>query len=103
METIISSIASVLIFISLLFSLFYSVRSRQAKEPIRKGILGGKLNISMGVMLILISIIQLLYSNESTLRIVLGAVFLLLGLFNLFAGLRNLSFYRNKEARSHMQ
>lgn len=97
MESWISGILSVLIFISLLFSIFYSVRSRQVKEPNRKGMLGGKLNISMGMMLILISCIQLLFSNESTLRIVLGAIFLLLGLFNLFAGLRNLSFYRHKE------
>ncbi|GIP17016.1 hypothetical protein J40TS1_26580 [Paenibacillus montaniterrae] len=99
MEVVIG-ITSVLIFISLLFSIFYSVRSRQAKDPVRKGLLGGKLNVSMGAMLILMSIIQLLYSNESTLRIVLGAVFLLLGLFNLFAGLRNVSYYRNKEQHS---
>lgn len=99
MEATISSIISALIFASLMFSIFYSVRSRQAKEPITKGILAGKLNISMGALLIFISAIQLLYSNESTLRIVLGAVFLLLGLFNLFAGLRNLSFYRNQEQR----
>lgn len=101
METIISSVASLLIFVSLLFSITYSVRSRREKEPIRKGILTGKLNISMGSMLIFISAIQLLYSNESTLRIILGAVFLLLGLFNMFAGLRNLSFYRNKEKHPH--
>lgn len=100
MELVLSSITSVLIFISLLFSITYSIRSRQAKEPILKGILTGKLNISMGAMLIFISIIQLIYSNESTLRIVLGAIFLLLGLFNLFAGLRSLSFYRNKEKQT---
>lgn len=52
----------------------------------------------MGMMLIFISFIQLLLSNESTLRIVLGALFLVLGLFNVFAGLRNLIFYQRKEA-----
>jgi len=100
MEKYLYAALAALIFISLLFSIFYSVRSRQIKEPIQKGILGGKLNISMGVMLILISAVQLLDSNESTLRIVLGAIFLLLGLFNLFAGLRNHSYYRNKQQQS---
>jgi len=100
MEMYIYAALAVFIFISLLFSVIYSVRSRRVKEPVQKGIIGGKLNISMGIMLILISVVQLLNSNESTLRIVLGAIFLLLGLFNLFAGLRNHSYYRNKEQQS---
>ena len=90
---------SPVIFISALFAIYFSVKSRQAKEPIKKGILGGKLNISMGIMLIFISFVQLFLSNESTLRIVLGAVFLVLGIFNLFAGMRNLSFYQRKAAQ----
>jgi len=102
MESFSFTVLAVFIFISLLFSIFYSVRSRQMKEPVKKGIIGGKLNISMGAMLVFISAVQLLNSNESTLRIILGAIFLLLGLFNLFAGLRNYSFYRNKE-QQHTQ
>ncbi|MNH47365.1 hypothetical protein D3C79_1105570 [compost metagenome] len=52
------------------------------------------MNISMGVMLIFIAFVQMFLAGESTLRIVIGAVFLVMGVFNLFAGLRNLSIYR---------
>lgn len=96
MDELIGWILSPVIFISLLCSIYFSVKSRQAKEPIRKGILSGKLNISMGIMLIFISFVQLFLSNESTLRIILGAIFLVIGAFNLFAGLRNLRFFKNK-------
>jgi len=53
------------------------------------------MNIAMGVMLILLALIQMLLFAGSTLRVIVGAVFLLLGLFNLFAGLRNHSVYRS--------
>ncbi|MCR8657957.1 YtpI family protein [Paenibacillus sp. T3-5-0-4] len=90
---------SPVIFLSVLFAIYYSIKSRQAKDPIKKGILGGKLNISMGIMLIFISFVQLFLSNESTLRIVLGAIFLVLGIFNLFAGLRNISYFQRKAVK----
>lgn len=98
-DQLIQWIFSPVIFISLLCSIYFSVKSRQAKEPIRKGILGGRLNISMGIMLIFISFVQLFLSDESTLRIVLGAIFLVLGIFNLFAGLRNVSHYQKQAAK----
>ncbi|URN92829.1 MAG: YtpI family protein [Candidatus Pristimantibacillus lignocellulolyticus] len=99
MTQLIQYFLSPVIFLSVLFAIYYSVKARQAKEPIKKGILGGKLNISMGIMLIFISFVQLFLSNESTLRIVLGAIFLVLGIFNLFAGLRNLSYFKRKAAK----
>jgi hypothetical protein len=52
-----------------------------------------KMNISMGAMLISIAIIQLFLFTGSTVRVIVGAVMLLLGLFNLFAGIRNYSLY----------
>lgn len=97
MSNLVQYVLSPGIFISLLFSIYFSVKSRQAKEPITKGLLAAKLNISMGSMLIFISAVQLFLSNESTLRIILGAIFLVLGLFNIFAGLRNQSYFRAKE------
>jgi hypothetical protein len=51
------------------------------------------MNMSMGFMLIFISLIQMFLFSGSTLRVVIGALFFLLGLFNLFAGLRNHSHY----------
>jgi hypothetical protein len=51
------------------------------------------MNISMGLMLISISVIQLFLFTGSSVRVVVGAVMLLLGLFNLFAGIRNYGIY----------
>jgi len=97
MNNLIQYVFSPGIFISVLFSIYFSVKSRQAKEPIKKGLLTAKLNISMGSMLIFISAVQLFLSNQSTMRIILGAIFLVFGLFNLFAGLRNKSYFSMKQ------
>jgi len=86
------------IILSLLFSVIYSFKMRRATDPQVRGINGSKMNISMGIMLLFISAVQLLLSNESTLRIIIGSLFLVIGVFNLFAGLRNLSFYRTRRS-----
>lgn len=78
----------ILTFASAGAALFYSVRSRRSQQPNEKGVLTAKLNISMGLMLLFIAAIQLI-SMDSWVRIIVGIVFLLLGLFNLFAGFRN--------------
>jgi hypothetical protein len=82
------------ILISLVFSVIFSYRSRRSADARMRGIYAARMNISMGVMLLIIALVQLFLSAESTLRIVIGAFFLVLGVFNLFAGLRNLSLYR---------
>jgi multisubunit Na+/H+ antiporter MnhG subunit len=88
------------IMISLVCSATYSIKSRRAKDTYQRGIFGAKMNISMGAMLVFIALVQLFLSAESTLRIVIGAIFLVLGVFNLFAGLRNLSLFRAAKAKS---
>jgi uncharacterized membrane protein HdeD (DUF308 family) len=82
------------ILISLVFSVIFSFKSRRSADARMRGIYAARMNISMGVMLLIIALVQLFLSAESTLRIVIGAFFLVLGVFNLFAGLRNLSLYR---------
>ncbi len=81
------------IMIALICSAWYSVKSRRAQDGYDRGIFRAKMNISMGCMLVFIALVQLFLSAESTLRIVIGAIFLVLGVFNLFAGLRNLSIF----------
>jgi hypothetical protein len=81
-----------LYFAVLLFSLssvYFSFRSRKAASNRMRGIYAARMNICMGIMLVLISVTQLLLFNTSYVRMGVGVVFLLLGLFNLFAGLRN--------------
>lgn len=82
------------IFFTLVLSAIFSFKSRRSADARTRGIFTARMNVSMGVMLLLIAAVQLFMSGESTLRIVIGAVFMLLGVFNLFAGLRNLSAYR---------
>jgi hypothetical protein len=91
------------ILITLVLSAVFSFQSRRSPDALARGRYGAKMNISMGAMLIFIAAVQLLLSAESTLRIVIGAVFLVLGAFNLFAGLRNLSAYRMMEQKRQSQ
>ncbi|OBR62953.1 hypothetical protein A7K91_09555 [Paenibacillus oryzae] len=96
MDYIISWVFSPLILISLGFSAFYSLKTRRSKEPGIRGLYQARTNIAMGAMLLSIAAVQLFLSGESTLRIVIGALFGVIGLFNVFAGLRNHSFYQAK-------
>jgi len=97
MDTLMQWVITPGIIISLVFSVVFSFKSRRSTDPNDRGIHASKMNISMGIMLLFISSVQLLLSNESTLRIVIGALFLLIGVFNLFAGLRNLGIYRARK------
>lgn len=81
------------ILISLVFSAIFSFKSRRSADARTRAVFSARMNISMGVMLLFIALVQLFLSGGSTLRIVIGAIFLVLGVFNLFAGFRNLSLY----------
>ncbi|MDQ8738536.1 YtpI family protein [Paenibacillus sp. LHD-38] len=81
------------ILISLVLSAVFSFKSRRSADARTKAVFAARMNISMGVMMLFIALVQLFLSGESTLRIVIGAIFLVIGVFNLFAGLRNLSLY----------
>jgi multisubunit Na+/H+ antiporter MnhG subunit len=94
------------IFASTLYSLYNSFAARRSQDPIRRGLLSARMNIGMGTMLTLFAFIQLFLfqsANEgSTIRVIIGALFLLLGLFNIFAGLRNRKIFlakANKQSR----
>ncbi|MDF2724887.1 MAG: hypothetical protein K0Q59_4562 [Paenibacillus sp.] len=83
---------------SLFGSIVFSVRYRRQISRKARGIDASRMNMCMGAMLISIAIIQLFLFTGSTVRVIIGAVMLLLGLFNLFAGMRNYSlFNRIKE------
>jgi multidrug transporter EmrE-like cation transporter len=79
--------ASIIIFLG--FSIYYSFLSRRQKDPKKRGIYAARMNIFMGVMLIMIALTQLFFFHDSTFRRIFGIVCILMGLFNLFAGIRN--------------
>ncbi|WP_339207803.1 YtpI family protein [Paenibacillus sp. FSL K6-3182] len=81
------------ILITLVLSAVFSFKSRRSTDARTRGLFTARMNISMGAMLLFIALVQLFLSGESTLRIVIGAIFLVIGVFNVFAGLRTLSAY----------
>lgn len=74
---------------SALNALRFSRGSRSATDSKQKGVQAAKMNMHLGAMLISMGIIQVFYYEGETFRLIIGSVFLLLGLFNLFAGYRN--------------
>ncbi|MCZ8513431.1 YtpI family protein [Paenibacillus filicis] len=93
MLTTTQAVFSVLIVIALLFSVYYSFRYRRESDPKLRGLYASRMNIAMGVMLIFIAVTQLFFFTDSVLRRIFGTVCLLLGLWNLFAGIRSHSHY----------
>lgn len=89
----IQKLLPVLIILSLLVSLFYSFKSRRSQDPKLRGLYASRMNIAMGIMLIIIAVSQLFFFTDSNTRRVFGVVCFLLGMFNLFAGLRNHSYF----------
>jgi len=83
----------VLFAVTLVFSVVYSFRSRRSRDGRYRGLYASRMNISMGLMLIVLALIQMLLFPGSSIRVVVGAVFILLGLYNLFAGIRNHSHF----------
>lgn len=81
------------VILTLLFSMYYSVKRRRADSHKSSGLYSARMNICMGSMLVFIALIQILLFEETTVRIIVGSVFLLLGLFNVFAGIRNHTIY----------
>jgi hypothetical protein len=76
--------------------IYHTISYRRAKDPVKRGILQARNNISMGVMLILFAVAQNFYFTDSTFRRIFATICLLIGVFNLFAGIRNyISWKRN--------
>ncbi|WP_420888798.1 YtpI family protein [Cohnella candidum] len=82
-----------LIILTSLSSVFFSVRSRRSANGRLRGLYAARMNVSMGLMLLFIALIQMTLFSGSTVRVIVGALFFLVGLFNLFAGLRNHSHF----------
>jgi len=79
-------------------SVYYVFKSRRAGEPGLRGLYGARSNISMGALVIAIACLYMLLFSGSTLKVIVVAVLILLGLFNIFAGLRNHAFYSRQDS-----
>ncbi|BBH21490.1 hypothetical protein Back11_28350 [Paenibacillus baekrokdamisoli] len=76
-----------------LLSVVFSFKSRRSTDVRARGIYGARMNICMGAMLMLISLFMMLAFSGSTVKVIIGTLLFVLGLFNLFAGFRNHSAY----------
>ncbi|MDF2670503.1 MAG: hypothetical protein K0R67_2809 [Paenibacillus sp.] len=81
------------ILLTLFGSVYNSFKYRSQTDHKLRGLHAAKMNMCMGIMMIAISFIQMLLFSGSTVRVVIGAIILLVGLFNLFAGIRNHGFF----------
>jgi len=82
-----------LIVVALAVSGYFSIRYRRSRDPRMRRLYTARMNIAMGIMLLLIAVTQLFFFTDSSLRRVFGTICVLLGLFNLFAGIRNHSLF----------
>jgi hypothetical protein len=82
------------IIVMLALSLYNSLRSRREQHPQRKGLYAARMNIFMGIMLVAIAVSQLFFFTDSLLRRSFGVICFLLGVFNLFAGIRNYGYFQ---------
>ncbi|MEC0228139.1 YtpI family protein [Paenibacillus alba] len=78
-----------LICVLLALTVFFSFRSRREQDAAKRGLFAARMNICMGFMLILIAVTQIFFFSESSFRRIFGTILVLLGVFNVFAGIRN--------------
>lgn len=83
----------VIFVLALLYSVFCSFKSHRSNEPRERGLYSARMNISLGIMLIILAVIQMLVFSGSTVRVIVGAVFMVIGCFNIFAGIRNHGYF----------
>ena len=93
MIAVIQTILTILIVFTSILTVYYSFRYRRQTDVKIRGLNSSKMNISMGAMLTLIAVSQLFFFTDSNTRRIFGTICLLLGLFNLFSGIRNLGIF----------
>lgn len=86
-------VLTVLVIVTCCLSVYFSYKSRRTTDPAQRGLYAARLNINMGLMLVVVSILLLVMFSGSSVRVVVSSLFFLLGLFNLFAGMKNQSYY----------
>lgn len=84
--------------VSLFFSVLYSIRHRRQTDPLLKGLFQARMNIAMGALLLTLAFAQLFLYEMTATRRVIGVVFFLIGVFNVFAGLRNHAYFSRRRS-----
>lgn len=82
--------------IALACTVYFSFAYRRQRDATRRGLYQSRLNISMGAAMILLSLYPLLLIPGSNTGMIVGIIFLLIGCFNLYSGIRNHGVYRSR-------
>jgi uncharacterized membrane protein len=92
----------VLLVIFVIGAAVFSLSSRRALNPQDKGLKRSVMNVMLGAMLVTLSLISMFLFRGSTVNIIVEAAFLLIGVFNIFSGLRSYSYYsRSRRQEQH--
>ncbi|UFJ41516.1 YtpI family protein [Brevibacillus humidisoli] len=89
---------------SLVGSVYYSVMARRSGiHPLQARMTLGKMNMALGVLMLLFGCNQFTYEPLTTVRLIVALVFLFVGGVNLIAGTRRYLSYRHqwKESERH--
>ncbi|HJV44954.1 MAG TPA: YtpI family protein [Bacillota bacterium] len=81
---------------ALFLTIVFGIQYRMVKHPLARKAGQALMNIFMGATLILFSINQILHSDVSVTRIIVGGLLGALGLFNLIMGIKNYRFYKSQ-------
>ncbi|WP_438349612.1 YtpI family protein [Paenibacillus sp. FA6] len=100
MISLIKVILLVLLIATCIASAYYSLRSHRSSDPIDRGLFGAITNILMGFMLIILAITFMFVFQGSTPSVIVEALFMVLGVFNLFAGIRNRKHYVQQKSKT---
>mgnify|MGYP000144449053 CR=1 FL=1 len=93
MIMIIKYLLFILLVVFVLSAAFFSTGSRRTADPLDKGQKRSIMNVMMGAMLVDLALMVMFLFNGSTLGIIVEAAFLVIGLFNIFSGMRSYSYY----------
>jgi len=90
----------ILLVVFVLGAAYFSTSSRRSDDPLEKGLKRSMMNVMMGAMLVTLGLMSMFLYHGSTLNIIIEAVFLIIGLFNLFSGLRSYGYYSRAKSGS---
>lgn len=82
-----------LLTLSVLGAAWFSAASRRSTEPGDRARKRALMNMLLGCMLVLLALMSMFLFRGSTVSVVVEAVFIVIGAFNLFSGLRSYGYY----------
>jgi len=100
MIMIIKYLLFILLVIFVIGAAFFSTASRRATDPVEKGQKRSVMNVLMGAMLVDLALMAMFLFHGSTLNIIIEAAFLIIGLFNIFSGIRSNTYYSRLKSGS---